>query len=125
MQTADLLDRMIAQEKEARDFGFYWENVDQLLDQIRSECDEIKEALHHKERPHLQEEIGDLMNAAVSLCIFCDMDPLQTMQESADKFQKRYDSLVSMAKQDGHTSLKNQKLSFLLSYWDKAKKAVG
>lgn len=32
------------QEKESKDFGFYWENIDQLLEQILSECAEIKDA---------------------------------------------------------------------------------
>ncbi len=45
--------------------------------QIRNECIEIEEHLHSVEqREALQEEIGDWLHAAFSLCVFCDFDSL-------------------------------------------------
>jgi len=112
-----------AQEAEAKSFGFYWESLDQLIDQIQSECAEIKEAYQNNNRPHLQEEVGDLLNAAASLAIFCGVDPHNTLHQSCEKFQKRYDAVVSLVKKDGLSDLQNQPFDRLMHYWKLAKNA--
>ncbi len=109
------------QEKAALQFGFYWENIDQILEQIKSECLEVKEAFLKKDPAHLKEEVGDLINATISLSIFLGLDPENTLQNNVEKFQKRYDKLVQLVEQDGLKSLKDQPVDVLLSYWNKAK----
>ena len=108
-------------ENTAKQFGFYWEHIDELLEQIRSECAEVDESWQKNDRAHLQEEIGDLLLAAVSLAIFCDLDPRETLRISTDKYQKRYDAVVKLAKLDGHDHLRQQPMSLLMHYWNKAK----
>ena len=120
--TDDLLSRIMEQEKTAQKFGFYWESLEQLLEQIKSECDEIKEAWQKEDKINLKEEIGDVMSAAISLSIFCNLDPIETLGENVEKFQKRYDVLVNLVKQDGFDDLVNQPMEKLLDYWHKAKK---
>lgn len=120
-QEENLLKRIEMQEKVAKDFGFYWEHLDQLIDQIQSECKEIKEAWEKNDFRHLQEEVGDLLQAAVSLSIFCQLDTEETLLKSIDKFQKRYDKLVALAQQDGLENLKGKSFEMQLDYWKKAK----
>ncbi len=122
LNTVDLLNKVVEQEKAALEFGFYWESANQLIQQIKSECDEVEAAQLTQNRAHLKEELGDLITATISLCIFLKYDPLDTLHESIHKFQKRYDALVTLAKEDGHKNLKNQPLHILLSYWERAKK---
>lgn len=113
--------RVEEQELVAHAYGFYWEHFEQLIEQIKSECAEIKEAWQNQDRPHLQEEVGDLLHAAVSLAVFCNLDPAQTLHNSCDKFQKRYDAVVALAQQDGHTNLHHQPFDVLMRYWKRAK----
>lgn len=120
--TTDLLKRVEEQELTCKDFGFYWETLDQLIDQITSECKEIKEAFEKGDEVHLQEEVGDLLQAAISLAVFCKLDPHQTLQNSIDKFQRRYEAVVAFAKQDGLSSLANRDFATLMHYWNLAKK---
>ena len=117
----DLLKRIEMQEDVAKQFGFYWEDLNQLIEQIQSECLEIKDAYQRNDLKHLEEEVGDLLLAAVSLSIFCHLDPKKTLSKSIDKFQARYDRLVSLAQQDGHEHLKGKSLKVLLGYWERAK----
>lgn len=117
-----LLKRIEKQELEAKKFGFYWENVHQLIDQVKSECKEIQEALNEDDTAHLQEEIGDLIQAAVSLAVFCGLDPHETLLKSIEKFQKRYDAVVQLAQKDGHDNLHQKPFEVLISYWKRAKK---
>lgn len=120
--TKDLLKRVEELELDCKNFGFYWETIDQLLDQIQSECLEVKEANDKDDRAHLQEEIGDLIHAAISLAIFCKVDPHETLKNSIDKFKRRYDALVELVKKDGRRDLRDESFEVLNNYWKKAKK---
>jgi uncharacterized protein YabN with tetrapyrrole methylase and pyrophosphatase domain len=107
-------------EEEARQFGFYWERLDQLIEQIQSECQEIQ-GVSPTNRIHLQEEVGDLLHAAVSLVIFCGFDPCETLLNSIEKFKKRFHKLIELANAEGHPNLQNQSTEVLMSYWNRAK----
>lgn len=120
----DLLKEVECQEIAAKEFGFYWESIEQLIEQIVSECREIEEAYRKGDKRHLQEELGDLMGASISIAIFCGFCPSETLKYSIDKFQKRYDALVELVKQDGKKNLKNHSLDVLMDYWKKAKTRV-
>lgn len=117
-----LFRRVEEQETTARDFGFYWKHINQLIDQIKSECQEVVEARESGNIPHLQEELGDLIHAAISLAVYCNIDPETALRQSTEKFQKRYDLVVAYAKKEGHITLHNQSFEVLMSYWDRAKK---
>jgi ATP diphosphatase len=113
-------------EQEAIDFGFNWTHPDQIFDQIQSECQEIREVLDDpSKRDELENELGDLMHAAISLCVFTGFDPETALQKTLIKFNKRFNEVVRLAQQDGHTNLKGQASEILMSYWNKAKLNVG
>jgi len=118
----DLWDQVIGQEKEAFDFGFYWETLDQLVKQVQSEANEIKEAFDDKDGPHLQEEIGDLLHASIGLSIFCGFNPKKALEVSIQKFEARLKCLKEIAQKEGHETLEEQPLNVLMDYWNKSKK---
>lgn len=115
----NLIDQLYKLDKQARDFGFKWPNNDMIIDQIISECQEIKEALSDKE--HMQEEIGDLLHACFSLCFFNKMDPEIILQQAILKFSKRFESLKNIAQLEGCHNLNDQPIEELLRLWKKAK----
>jgi len=120
----DILKKVMKLENDAKEFGFAWESINQIIEQIQSECQEVLEAHKNNDKIHLQEEIGDLLHAAVCLAIFCEISPLEVLDQSREKLQKRYDIVVSLAKKDGLKDLKNQPLDVLMSYWNRAKKLL-
>jgi uncharacterized protein YabN with tetrapyrrole methylase and pyrophosphatase domain len=124
----NILEKLKQLEVDAEDFGFKWENARQIMAQIRSECDEIDEHLplitnHNK--PKLQEEIGDLFHAVFSLCVFCQFDPKETLQNSIDKFERRLTAVKLIAKENGIHSLNGYPFDELMQFWDEAKERVG
>lgn len=123
MQNDDLFKRVEEQELTAREFGFYWERLDQLIDQIQSECKEVEEAWKSEDPNHLEEEVGDLIQAAIALAVFFNLDPKETLLKSIEKFQKRYDKVVEFAQKDGHQTLHNQSFEMQMIYWNRAKKS--
>ena len=116
-----LLKQVEKQELVAKEFGFYWENFHQLMEQIQNECMEIQEAWDKEDIDHLQEEIGDLIQAAISLAVFCKLDPRETLSKSIEKFQRRYDAVVQLARSEGHDNLLKQSFELLMDYWKRAK----
>lgn len=120
----DLFNKVIALDRAATDYGFTWEHPLQLMDQLLSECEEVKEVIHDpNQREHLEEELGDLMFTAIALCVFCQFDPNPTLAKSLDKFEKRFNALKSIAAKEGFTTLRNQPMEVLQSLWNKAKRA--
>lgn len=117
----NIFEKYKQRDQECRSYGFHWTEVEQLFTQISNEIQEVKEALDGP-RDHLQEEIGDLMEAAIELCIFLKFDPEETLIHAAKKFDIRYENLKKVAGQEGFKDLKGQPISKLMDLWDKAKK---
>lgn len=117
-----LLKQVEKQELEAQKFGFYWENFQQLIEQIQSECLEIQDAWNKHNTSLLQEEVGDLMQAVIGLAVFCKLDPHETLLKSIEKFQRRYNAVVQMVQEDGYDNLLHQpSFEVLMNYWNRAK----
>src|SRR5262245_3883873 len=122
---SEVFKRVFEQEKESKEFGFYWEGIDQIIEQIKSECDEVKEAWLKGDRAHLEEEMGDLLNAAVCLSIFCRLEAEEALLKNTDKYEGRFRRLVKLVKQDGLENLKGKSIDVLLGYWRRAKLVGG
>ena len=125
----DLLDKLTDLEHEAAAFGFQWENTTQIMQQIQNECAEVQEhlstSMQTTDPEALQEEIGDLLHAVFSLCVFCKLSPQKTLVASIEKFERRFNSVKTQAQAQGLNTLKGQSFENLMVYWDKAKNLVG
>lgn len=121
-KTINTFKRLTALEKQADDFGFMWTDTAQIFDQIQSECEEIKDNLARTgDRDHLQEEMGDLIHAVFSLCLFMGFDAEETCIKSIDKFEKRFEELKRLAQKAGFETLQGQPVNILLDFWAQAK----
>ncbi|MFA5959736.1 MAG: MazG nucleotide pyrophosphohydrolase domain-containing protein [Tatlockia sp.] len=120
-----LLKKIEQLENEATEFGFQWEKVEQVMEQIQSECLEIKAHLNTDNRADLQEEIGDLMHAVFSLCVFCQLDTEETLQKTVSKFERRLSEVKKIAREQGLTNLKGLPFDKLMLVWNAAKKRIG
>lgn len=117
-----IFEKLTFLEKQADEFGFMWSHPSQILDQIQSECQEILDNLAQQgERNHLQEEIGDLLHAVFSLCVFCEFDPEETLVKSVNKFEKRFKELKRLVSDSGQETLRGQSVTVLMDFWNQAK----
>lgn len=120
----NLIKKLIDLEKNAVDFGFQWENAEQIMQQIQSECLEVNEHLQsksHSNHASLQEEIGDLLHAVFSLCLFCKLDPEQTLGDALNKFETRLTQVKCIAAEYGLNNVKDKPLDLLMKIWNEAK----
>jgi uncharacterized protein YabN with tetrapyrrole methylase and pyrophosphatase domain len=124
----NLLVKIAALENEAADFGFQWETTAQIMAQIQSECIEVDEHLKagvNDNLSALQEEIGDLLHAVFSLCVFCKLDPKDTLQQTLEKFERRLRAVKVIAHEMKLINLKGQTFDELMFIWKQAKNRVG
>lgn len=120
-----IFDELEHLEKEAVFFGLQWETKAQIMTQIRNECLEIEEHLEANDKSDaLQDEIGDLMHAVFSLCIYCDFDPELTLRKSLNKFEHRLNSMKAIAKEEGLVNLQGKSFDELMRYWELAKQRI-
>lgn len=117
----DILKKIVGLEEEAANFGFKWETTKQIMAQIQSETSEIDIHLKDGDQKKLQEEIGDLMHAVFSLCVFCQFSPEETLANSVNKFERRFKMIQQLAAEKGLHTLNGQSFNELMTLWDKAK----
>lgn len=116
------LDELLHIEQDARAFGFEWPDVNTIIEQALDECREIKDAIAQQESPsRVQEEIGDLLHTAVSLCVFAGFDVEETIQMINNKFSGRMHALKTLSHQLKMTTLHGQSFDFMLQLWKQAK----
>ena len=119
----DVLNELILIQQDAINFGFSWPNMSMLIEQIISECKEIEQAYKNNESNHrIQEEIGDLLQAAISLCVFHGFDVKQTILKNNNKFRGRLKALKIITKEQGLSDLHKQPIKLLINLWKQAKK---
>ncbi len=117
----NILEKLTQLEREASDFGFKWETSPQIMEQIKSEIVEIDMHLKDGDRKKLQDEIGDLLHATFSLCVFCQFDAEETLKKSVEKFERRFRLVEQLAKEKGLNNLHGLSFQELMMFWNQAK----
>jgi uncharacterized protein YabN with tetrapyrrole methylase and pyrophosphatase domain len=125
----ELLEKVLRLEQEAEQFGFRWETADQIVAQIESELEEIREHmqqdLQQVNASHFQEEIGDLLHAVFSLSVFCQFNPRETLEKTLIKFERRLNAVKQIADEQGLEHLDGHSFDVLMTFWKQAKERVG
>jgi tetrapyrrole methylase family protein/MazG family protein len=105
------------QDRAAR-VGFDWPEIEGVLDKIREEIDEIKNAESDFE---LASEIGDLLFAMVNLARWKHVDAESALRGTNMKFKKRFTYVEQGAKRQGR-DLSALSLDEMEDFWQEAKK---
>jgi len=95
----------------AAKLGFDWPNTDGVLDKIKEELAEVEVELKKGDKVALESEIGDLLASVVSLARKCKINPELALQQSNNKFIRRFEqveSVIEAAKAQGQTLDLNQ-----------------
>ncbi|WP_016916906.1 MazG nucleotide pyrophosphohydrolase domain-containing protein [Rickettsia honei] len=123
LESNNPLQNLILLEQDARGYGFDWPDHEMILEQAIDECREIKEAIDDAEPPErVQEEIGDLLHMAISLCIFSGLDIETTLSKTNEKFEKRMRAIKMLTKKHNLPNLQGQPVEFMLKLWKEAKR---
>ena len=98
--------------------GFDWPEIEGVLDKVREEIEEIKNAETDFE---LASEIGDLFFALVNVARWKKIDSESALRGTNNKFKKRFGFVEQGAKKQGR-NLSELSLDEMESLWQEAKK---
>lgn len=107
-------------QKKARKAGFDWDDVSAPLDKLYEELDELKAAV--AEGSNIEEELGDLLFAAVNLSRFVKVDCENALNAATEKFIRRFAQVEELATGQGR-AMESMTLEELDKLWDEAKAA--
>lgn len=120
--------------RRAAKIGFDWDSVSEILDKIDEEKRELREIIPtgrgdaRSEKitvasERVEEEVGDLLFAAVNVARFLELDPEVTLKKANRKFKKRFEWMEHAAAQSG-TPLADLPRVEMEALWDRSKKAL-
>ncbi len=106
--------------KKAVKTGFEWPNIDSLYECINSEFEEFKDAVKEGDKPHMEDEFGDILFATVNLARWYKIDAEQALLKANKKFEKRFRKMEELAIKP----LNDYSFEEFDALWKQAKKEV-
>jgi MazG family protein len=107
-------------QKRASRVGFDWPDPEGVFAKIEEELAELRAACAGGTRGHVEEEIGDLLFAAVNLARHLKVDAEAALQAGNRKFLRRFQHVESRLASQGR-SLADASLAEMDALWDEAK----
>ncbi len=113
-------------QSKAAHVGFDWEkgDLDPIYDKIEEELSEVRDAVGEGDIDLLEEEIGDLIFAAVNLARHLDVNPDSALGKANKKFTERFRIVESMVRETGRP-WDSFSLGALDGLWEEAKRRIG
>jgi ATP diphosphatase len=115
------LQRSLKLQKRARKVGFDWPAPEPVLEKIDEEVSELREAMSGGDRDAMEDELGDLLFAAVNLARQLDIDPGSALRRSNAKFEQRFRAMEKVA--GGQAALAAMSLGDMEDLWQKVKQS--
>jgi len=110
-------------QKRAARVGFDWPDVAPVVAKIEEELAELRAEMGPVPDPaRLEDEIGDLLFAAVNLARHLRVDPEQALRGASRKFERRFRQVEARMKESG-LSLDTAGLPALEAEWQRVKSA--
>ena len=108
--------------RKAATVGFDWPDAAQVVGKIEEEVREVREALEAGSRGEIEDEIGDLLFAAVNLARHAGVDPESALRGANAKFERRFAAIEQSLAAGGRTPA-DASLDDMEELWVKAKTA--
>jgi tetrapyrrole methylase family protein/MazG family protein len=103
--------------RRASRIGFDWDNVGGVVDKLQEELAELRNAQSSRQ---IEEELGDVLFAAVNLARFLKVDPEIALKRTNAKFSSRFREMERLAYASGR-ELADVPRDEMESLWDQAK----
>jgi tetrapyrrole methylase family protein / MazG family protein len=81
--------------------GFDWDTAEGIFEKLREECAELRHAAEASDAAKTEEEMGDLLFAAVNLARFLQVDPEIALKNANAKFARRFREMERLAAENG------------------------
>jgi MazG family protein len=107
-------------QKRAAKVGFDWTTLGPVIEKVREEIVEVEQALEGDCPGELEEEMGDLLFAAVNLSRKLRIDPEVALRRATNKFTDRFQKVEEIVRARG-LALEKMSLAEMDVIWDEVK----
>ena len=107
-------------QSKAAKAGFDWKNVGDALAKLGEETAELGEAVGFKDKDAVEDELGDVLFAAVKVARFAGVDPEDALNRTCDKFTERFRHVESSVLASGRR-MEDCVLDELIGLYEEAK----
>jgi len=108
-------------QERAAGIGFDWPDASGPMAKVKEETAELEGETTGGKRETIEEEIGDLLFAAVNLARKLGIEPNQALERANAKFQRRFERVEALAEERG-LEMGRATLEELDKLWDEVKK---
>jgi len=108
--------------RRAARIGFDWDNVEGVFEKMSEESGELREAVSAKDARRSEEEMGDLLFAAVNLARFLHIDPEIALKKANAKFSSRFRRMEDLSAKRGK-ALADVPRAQMEEFWETAKRS--
>lgn len=98
--------------------GFEWPDVQGAMDKLAEELDELRTAV--RDKSNVEEELGDLLFAAVKVGRFFQIDPEDALAGTCEKFIRRFAGVEAAAAAQGQ-DIRDLTVDQLMVLWNREK----
>ena len=95
--------------------GFDWPDAEMAMSKVEEEAAELRQAL--TDNTNVEEELGDLLFAAVNVARLRGLDPEETLMRATDKFRRRFAKVEEAA----GDKLAGMGIDEMVTLWKQAK----
>ena len=88
-------------QKKASVTGFQWPDTSYAFNKIAEETEELRAAVEENDADSIEEELGDLLFAAVSLARLTETDPEKALHRACEKAIRRFRYMEEIAIDEG------------------------
>ena len=107
-------------QKKAAKVGFDWADISGALDKLEEETAELRTAVERGE--NVEEELGDVLFAAVKVGRFAGLDPETAIGTTCEKFIRRFRAMEDILRARG-AEMKDMPLEELTALWEQVKRS--
>jgi XTP/dITP diphosphohydrolase len=107
-------------QEKARNVGFEWDDASGAWEKLLEEIEELKAELERGNRDLAEEELGDMLFAAINVARMNGLSPDNALERTNQKFIRRFNYVEEGAIAQGQ-SLKEMTLEAMDALWDEAK----
>jgi len=107
--------------RKAARIGFDWEDAGGVIEKLAEETEELKKALALEDEKRIEEELGDLLFAAINVSRFLKTDPEIALKKANAKFSRRFRAMEKAARAGGR-EFKELSREEMEALWDATKK---
>lgn len=108
--------------RKAARIGFDWDKASGVITKMQEEIEELRSAWETQNQAEIEEEVGDLLFAAVNLSRFLQVDPEIALKKANAKFSRRFRAMEALARESGR-EFQDLSRDEMESLWEAAKKA--